>query len=94
MKKIITALLCLSIFTLLLAGCTPNEPEEPSDEPCSHSYSDGKCIHCDAADPNYKPSDNNGGGESEDVPGEDDQNPEIPNIDLDGEAELPFVPAK
>jgi hypothetical protein len=74
-----------------LTSCTPSGQEEPSDKPCSHSYSEGKCIHCDAADPNYKPNDNNGGG-NEDTPGEDES--DIPSIDLDGEAELPFVPAK
>lgn len=90
MKKLITALLCISMLALLLTGCTPNEPEEPSDKPCSHSYSDGKCIHCNATDPNYTTGGGNG-GENEDKPGEDD--PEIPSIDLDGESELPFVPA-
>ena len=90
MKKTITALMCLSLLALLLTACTPNEPEEPSNKPCSHSYSEGKCVYCNADDPNYITG-GGSGGENEDEPGEDD--PEIPPIDLGGEGELPFVPA-
>ena len=90
MKKIITALLCLSIFALLLTSCTPSGQEEPSDKPCNHSYSEGKCIHCNADDPSYNPNEkpgDNGNGDTE------DDNDSIPPIDLDNTTELPFVPA-
>ena len=93
MKRIITALLCLSMLTFLFTGCTDNEQQTP-DTPCTHSYSYGKCIHCNANDPSYKPTEKpdekpgeGGGGDNT----EDDT--DIPSIDLDNTTELPFVPA-
>ena len=95
MKRIITALLCLSMLAFLFTGCTDNEQQTP-DTPCTHSYTDGKCIHCNAADPSYNAGGENGDKEEggEDTEGEKDPaDTDIPDIELDGEVELPFVPA-
>ena len=93
MKRIITALLCLSMLTLLLVGCTDNEQQQTPDTPCTHSYTNGKCIHCNADDPSY----NAGGEDVEDEENKEESGdntiPDVPSIDLGGEDELPFVPA-
>lgn len=61
---------------------------------CTHSFTDGVCVHCGENDPNYKPG---GSDNTDDNKGDEqkpDEEPEVPPIDMGGETELPFVPAK
>jgi hypothetical protein len=78
---------------LLLVGC--NDDDNGGDDlsqDCTHSYSNGVCIHCGESDPNYAPDDNSDNKEEEKP--EEEDNSKIPPINTDGETELPFVPAK
>lgn len=61
---------------------------------CTHSFTDGVCVHCGENDPNYKPG---GSDNTDDNKGDEqkpDEEPDVPPIDMGGETELPFVPAK
>ena len=60
---------------------------------CTHSFADGVCVHCGENDPNYKPGGSDDGN-GDQKPGEGETEPEVPPIDMGGETELPFVPAK
>ena len=102
--KIVIAALCLVLTSLVFAGCTENEAPDgggTSSTPCSHSYSDGVCVHCNAKDPSYTENGGAQGGENDGAGGnqeneekpDDNPKPENPPADLDGSGELPFVPA-
>ena len=100
-KKFILIALCLAMLTLLFASCKKEgqgsgdnaNQNQNQNQSCTHSFAEGVCVHCGESDPNYKP----GGSDNTDVNKGDEQNPdepEVPPIDMGGETELPFVPAK
>lgn len=85
--------MCLSALMLVFASCTPEDNGGGGDgqtPTCNHSYVDGVCELCGVEDPDYKPDDS---GNNDEQNSEDD-NSKIPPIDIGGETELPFVPAK
>ena len=95
--KIFVCVLSL-ILSLFVLSCCNNENDDKKADPCTHSFADGKCSLCGESDPNYKPvldkenGDNNNDNDVNDQkPGGD--NIEIPDVDLDTETNMPFVPA-
>jgi len=100
--KLISAILCFAMLTLLFSGCKPNNKNEGSgsnnegnenqNPSCTHNYVEGICGICGESDPNYAPDDDSENKEEEKP--EEEDNSKIPPINTDGETELPFVPAK
>lgn len=96
-KKFILIALCLAMLTLLFASCKKEEQgsggnaNQNQNQSCAHSFIDGVCIHCGEKDESYNPDSD--GNNDQQKPDEDEKAP-VPPIDLGGETELPFVPAK
>ena len=96
-KKFILIALCLAMLTLLFASCKKEEQgsggnaNQNQNQSCTHSFTDGVCIHCGEKDESYNPDSD--GNNDQQKPDEDEKAP-VPPIDLGGETELPFVPAK
>lgn len=96
-KKFILIALCIAMLTLLFASCKKEEQvsggnaNQNQNQSCAHSFTDGVCIHCGEKDESYNPDSD--GNNDQQKPDEDEKAP-VPPIDLDGETELPFVPAK
>ncbi len=63
--RLIAIALCFSLLMLLLVGCGRDD-DGGSDVPqgCTHSYSNGVCIHCGENDPNYTGGGSDSGGGS------------------------------
>ena len=90
--KIILAILCLTLPTLLFSGCKVKDNGNGDDnQSCTHSFIEGICEKCGESDPNYTPDE---GTDDKDEQKPEEDNSKIPPIDTDGETELPFVPAK
>lgn len=100
-KKLILITLCLAAVTFLFASCAEEEPgngdndnqNQNQTQSCTHIFTEGICVHCGESDPNYNQGGSDGGN-SDQKPGEGGTEPEVPPIDIGGETELPFVPAK
>lgn len=62
--RLIAIALCFSLLMLLLVGC--NDDDNGGDDlsqDCTHSYSNGVCIHCGESDPNYNSGSEGGSNE-------------------------------
>ena len=91
-SKLLLAISCLILVTLLFAGCKEKESESPS--PCNHSFDSGVCSLCGERDPDFKPEEGGEQNPDEDNTDEDEENnPALPPVDMGGETETPFVPA-
>ena len=92
-SKLLLAISCLILVTLLFAGCKEKAGE--SNAPCTHSFAEGVCSLCGERDPNFKPNDSENGEnpDEEQTPDDNENKPTVPPVDMGGETELPFVPA-
>jgi hypothetical protein len=92
-SKLLLAISCLILVTLLFAGC--KEKESESNAPCNHSFDSGVCSLCGERDPNFKPDDSENGEnpDEEQTPDDNENKPTVPPVNMGDETELPFVPA-
>ena len=61
--RLMAIALCLSLITFLFVGCGNNDGGGGvTPEGCTHSYSNGVCIHCGEGDPNFNSGSGSGSG--------------------------------
>ncbi len=61
--RLMAIALCFSLIMFLFVGCG-NDDGDGGDTPegCTHSYSNGVCIHCGEGDPNFNSGSGGGSG--------------------------------
>ena len=61
--RLMAIALCFSLIMFLFVGCG-NDDGGGGDTPeeCTHSYSNGVCIHCGEGDPNFNSGSDGGSG--------------------------------
>ena len=59
--RLMAIALCFSLLMLLLVGCNDDGGGD-TPEGCTHSYSNGVCIHCGESDPDFNSGSGGGSG--------------------------------